>query len=137
MAKFCGECGKEVNEKAVICPSCGCPICGNIQSQTQQPIYVKPVSAPFSGIAIAGFVISFLTLIPSIVVIGMGPSQDAIGFAIIGLLIATISVIFSTLGLRKISYKELRGKGLAIAGDIISALFILFLFIMIYGIENW
>lgn len=106
-----------------------------VHTQPQQPIYVK--LPPFSGMSITGFVLSFLTIIPTLFVLGMAPDSDAIGFALIGFVIAAISVIFSTLGLRKMYYEELRGKGLSIAGNIISGFLALFLLIMLYGIMNW
>ena len=34
MAKFCSNCGKEVNENAVICVNCGCSLEGKTNAQS-------------------------------------------------------------------------------------------------------
>ena len=30
--KYCRECGKEINEKAVVCPNCGCKVSNSIST---------------------------------------------------------------------------------------------------------
>ena len=51
---FCSRCGKEIDDKAVICVHCGCSV-GNTIS--------KPDDAPSSGFAVLGFFIPLVGLI--------------------------------------------------------------------------
>lgn len=136
MSKYCKECGNSVNEKAVTCPACGCLIGENMQYQSQQPIYVKQITAPFSGMAITGFVLSLLSLIPGFIFTINLPHYNVSTFDIC-ILFVIVSFIFSTLGLRKTRYEERRGKGLAITGNIISGLHALWLMFVFWGLMIW
>lgn len=51
---FCSRCGKEIDDKAVICVHCGCPV-GNGTS--------KPDDAPSTGFMVLGFFIPIVGLI--------------------------------------------------------------------------
>ena len=51
---FCSRCGKEIENEAVICVHCGCPV-GNAAS--------KPDDAPSAGFAVLGFFIPLVGLI--------------------------------------------------------------------------
>ncbi|MBQ4111146.1 MAG: zinc ribbon domain-containing protein [Clostridia bacterium] len=33
---FCKTCGKEINDKAVICPNCGCPTANKVQTTYEE-----------------------------------------------------------------------------------------------------
>lgn len=57
--KFCSNCGKEVDDAAVICPSCGCQVGSMQNSSSNQEI---------SGMAIAGLILSFFTAIIGLIV---------------------------------------------------------------------
>lgn len=87
MAKFCPNCGKQLDDNAVLCPQCGTTF-----QNGNQTTYVEKKS---NGMAVAGFILSFF-------------------FALLGL-------IFSIIGLKK-SKETNSGKGLSIAGIIISTL---------------
>ena len=50
---FCKNCGKEIDDKAVVCPHCGI---------AQQDIAVDGKKKPVNGLGIAGFVISLLSM---------------------------------------------------------------------------
>ena len=52
----CPECGRDVSDKAAMCPHCGYPISG--QQGIPQTIQVKP-----SGVSIAAFVLAALSVI--------------------------------------------------------------------------
>ncbi len=60
--KFCEHCGNEVLDDAVICPKCGCSVNNGSRMQTQaQPQgQVPPMMDSYSGMSIAGFILSFL-----------------------------------------------------------------------------
>ena len=92
---YCQNCGNEIHDEAVVCIHCGAPT-QNGQTQSQQ----KRTVAKTNGIAIAGFILSFFV-------------------AIAGLICAII-------GLHRAN-KELdgSGRGLAIAGIVISCLSLL------------
>ncbi len=53
MAKFCSQCGKEVDENAVICVSCGCSLA------PVTPVNTKKSNAPLI-LGIVGIVFAFL-----------------------------------------------------------------------------
>ena len=92
---FCKNCGKEIDDKATVCVHCGVP---TANAQQQQQVVVQ--STPNNGFAIAGFVLSFFS------------------FA------AVIGLILSIVGLQKSKTPEFngKGKGLAIAGIILSCI---------------
>lgn len=98
---FCVHCGKELNEKAVICPNCGIAVgsCGK-----EQP----PAAGKTNALALWGFVLSLLQIIPWISV-----------------WCTALSFIFSLSGLKQCleSPERYTGKKLAVAGFILSALF--------------
>lgn len=107
MAKFCTKCGSELNESN-FCENCGAKNEDNVANSTvqiNQTIVNKPKS---NGFATAGFVISLV----SILCCG-GTS--------------TIGLIFSIIGLVTAKKYDGNGKGLAIAGIIISAISVILL----------
>lgn len=111
---FCKNCGKEINDNAVVCPECGVAT-DKLQQQT------APAAAPTktNGWAIAGLVL---------VIIGCVGGNY--GFCIPSFL----GLIFSIVGIVKAkTYNS--GKGMAIAGTVIGAIgFIVWLFIWIFAI---
>ena len=99
---FCKNCGKEIDDKATVCIHCGVPTANAQQTQVVAP-------APNNGFAIAGFVLSFFS------------------FA------ALIGLILSIVGLRKSKTPEFngKGKGLAIAGIVLSCITIFYWIVII------
>ena len=96
---FCPRCGSELKEGEVFCTSCGTRVIAE-QPMPQMPQYQQPMyygAQPSNGMAIAGFILSFI-------------------FPLLGL-------IFSIVGYSKGKYLNNSGKGLALAGIIISAIF--------------
>lgn len=95
---YCVHCGKELNEKAVICPNCGIAVgsCGK-----EQP----PAAGKTNALALWGFVLSLLQIIPWISV-----------------WCTALSFIFSLSGLKQCleSPERYTGKKLAVAGFILS-----------------
>lgn len=90
---FCKNCGKEIDDKAVICPHCGVA-----QANLAEPAEKKPVN----GLGIAGFVISLLSMYLSVY------------FCIASI----VGLVLSTIGYAKRKNHSL--NGLALAGIIIS-----------------
>ena len=114
----CSKCSAELEDNAKFCPQCGAPVGddyvqheqaqtqyqsqpqgqpqGNAQSQTQgNTTYVYQRT---NGFAIAGFVLSFF--------------------------VAILGIIFSAIALKQISDRGEGGKGLAIAGLVLSIVWI-------------
>lgn len=119
MAKFCVNCGNALEENATICNSCGKVIDENKGNTSavqvnQTVINNRPKT---NGMAIAGFVIS---LVSAILCCGS---------------LSTISLIFSIIGLVQAKNCDGNGKGLSIAGIIISSIFvILFILLLSMGV---
>ena len=112
MAKFCTNCGKEIAEGNTVCASCGTPVEGAVAAA--QPTVVvnnnTPTAAkPTNGLAIAGFVTS---LVSGILCCGS---------------ISVISLILSIVGAVKAKDLGGSGKGMAIAGIVISVIGIIIL----------
>ena len=133
MAKFCRECGKELEDESKFCKNCGTKIeeekteeantsnentnesaASNAGTNvTYNQTYVTKKS---NGMAIAGFVISLVSLL-------------CCGYS------SWLGLIFSIIGLVNANKNEGEGKGLAIAGIvIISILLIIIVLLTIFGV---
>ena len=120
MAKFCTNCGKEIAEGNTVCASCGAPVEGVVAAA--QPTVVVNNNAtqakPTNGLAIAGFITS---LVSGILCCGS---------------ISVISLILSIVGAVKANDLGGSGKGMAIAGIVISAVGI-FLIAIVYALGGY
>lgn len=108
MAKFCCECGKELEENSNTCKNCG-----NVLEEKKN-VNTGQVKNKTNGFAIAGFVISIV----SIFCCGI-PSW--------------LGLVFSIIGLVNANKSEGEGKGVAIAGIVISTI-LLILLISLYAL---
>lgn len=113
MAKFCPECGKELEENSSMCKNCGKKIEENKQTVNINQT-VTNNQKQTNGFAIAGFVLSIVSLLCC------GTTS------ILGL-------VFSIIGLVNANKQNGEGKGLAIAGIVISSIMII-LFVCLYGL---
>ena len=104
MAKFCINCGKEIAEGSNVCPSCGTPVNGAQATPTQTVVVNAAQPKQSNGMALAGFIIS---LVSTILCCGS---------------LNWLSLIFSIIGVVKAKDVNGNGKGLAIAGIIISCI---------------
>ena len=97
---FCKECGKEVNDKAVVCPSCGCMLNTeeNLVSTSQEK------KKGISILCLVGFILSLVSLL----------------LALYGT-VAIAGLVLSIIGIVKCSKNNLRLKGLGIAGIVVAA----------------
>lgn len=110
MSKYCPYCGKELEKDVKFCASCGKAVNPDVTvaqptTTTNVIVNTQPES---NGMAVAGFVVSLVSLL-----LCCG------GFS-------WLSLIFSIVGAVKAKEKNGKGKGLAIAGIIISAIALLF-----------
>lgn len=102
----CPECGKEVSDKAEVCPNCGCPI--NKKEERRQPApvevdnrakYTSIFKKKQSGLAIAAFILSFfgplalVGLIMGIVDLVKKDDTKKHGFAIAAIIISGLMLI--------------------------------------------
>ena len=96
----CKKCGTVVDDTAVICPVCGETMENTATAATEPVVIAQPKK--FSGMAIAGFVISL------------------VGLLVLALPCGILGIVFSAIGLNKTLTPVYRGKGLAISGLIIA-----------------
>ncbi len=109
MAKFCTNCGKEIAEGNAVCTECGTPVDGAV-AQAQPTVVINNGQAKQSnGLAIAGFVTS---LVSTFLCCGS---------------FSVIALILSIVGAVKAKDYGGSGKGMAIAGIVISAIGIVLL----------
>lgn len=105
MAKFCGNCGNRLNEEDKKCGNCGATI---VEEKNTAKVSTPSSSNNTSttktnAFAIAGFTVSMISWL-------------CCGLP------AIVGLILSIIGLVECNKKEEEGKGLAIAGIIISAI---------------
>lgn len=109
-AVFCSNCGARLPQSAVVCPYCGTP---TMRTYYQAPGYTPQKAEKSNDLAIAGFILSFF--------------------------LPLVGLILSAIGLAKSKKPEFNGngRGLAIAGVVLSSVFIVIaiLFIVIYVIR--
>lgn len=122
--KFCQHCGNEVLDDAVICPKCGCSVNNGNQNQAQPQGQVPPNMDSYSGMSIAGFILSFLGgllgLILSIVAYNDAKktgSQKSMTLAKAGIIISAVMM-----GLYVILYIIIIAAGVAAGVSGLSAL---------------
>ena len=106
MGNFCGKCGNKVDKDSSFCVNCGNPSKEDNKNNAKKEANNKPVERDIddvpqrNGWAIAGFILSFH--------------------------IPILGIIFSIIGLRNSSRINGVGRGLTIAGIIVSS----FVFVM-------
>ncbi|MGI6004401.1 MAG: DUF4190 domain-containing protein [Christensenellales bacterium] len=120
---YCKHCGRQISDADVFCVGCGATLktdplqteqqtlpgqpAGYAQPVYQPPYYAQP--ARYSGMAIAGFVLSLISI----------TCCNLFIFSLLG-------IIFSAVGLSQTRHHEIRGRGLAVAGLVLSILSIVF-----------
>ena len=118
MAKFCSNCGNKVNEKDNVCSNCGKVLKEKEENvQVVQPVtneYNTQVQKPTNGLAIAGFVVSLVSLVCCGGVFGI------------------VGVILSIVGAVKAKELNGSGQGLSIAGIIIGIISMIYFIILLF-----
>ena len=108
MSKFCSNCGAEIADGANACSNCG-TLVNKLQASS-----VNTNNNQTNGLAIAGFVLSLVSLVCC------GATS-------------LLGLIFSIIGLVQAKKYNGNGKGLAIAGIIISCIFVVIV-ILLYAL---
>lgn len=107
MAKFCENCGAELNEEQDICLKCGSAVKGKTPSTKTTTV----AGEKNNSMATAGFIMAIVSLFLNF-------------WGIVGIL----ATVLSGVGLSQIKNSNEKGKGLAIAGLIIG------IFSIFYGL---
>jgi len=109
MAKFCSNCGAEIQDGFAFCEKCGNPVDGSVKAPAQQPAQQAQYNPQYAqapakrnGMALAGFILSLVNV-----------------FCCLGGL-NLFALIFSIIGLVKAKDYNGDRKGLALAGLIIT-----------------
>lgn len=92
---FCKNCGKEIDDGAVVCPNCG------VATENMAKVSAPAAPAQKNTIAIVGFVLSFFTSLIGLIVsiVGLVNAKkpeyngDGKGFAIAGIIISSIETV--------------------------------------------
>ena len=90
MAKFCPNCGNELDDNAVLCPQCGTTFQNNNQ--------ISFTEKKSNGMAVAGFILSFFFALLGLIfsIIGLKKSKETNsgkGLSIAGIIISSINMI--------------------------------------------
>ncbi len=101
----CPECQKEISDKAVSCPNCGCPI--SLLTNYSEDIATPEAEIKQSGLGIASFVLSIVALF--------------LGNFDFKIMLCILSIVFGIASCLNRNKKH----GFAIAGNIISFAFIM------------
>ncbi len=105
--KFCSKCGKEINDEAVVCVHCGCAV-----EDAAAPVPAA-ATGKFSALGIVGFILSLVSW-----------------FVALYGIVAIAGVVFSALGMKQCN-AGFKGKGLAIAGLVLSIISLVFTLITV------
>ena len=104
---YCPECGKQLSSKATICPNCGCPIKGNKNNENEE------TNALCLGGMVTGIVswlIDFVGLVSAtgliLSIIGLSKSSSVKNrtFAIIGIIVSSIELILKVIQLLRLIF---------------------------------
>ena len=91
MAKFCTNCGNELDDRAIMCPKCGVALTQTTNASN---------GSSSNGMAIAGFILSFFIPLLGLIfsIIGLKRSKEANkgkGLSTAGIIISCITMVIT------------------------------------------
>ena len=104
MAKYCTHCGSEVNENAVVCINCGCPVNGAGKTQKKSNAVIFGILGIIFAwlFALAGHILSIIGIVQGLREYKETGKSTGLVLSIIGEVCAVISSVIgvvSALGL--------------------------------------
>lgn len=93
MAKFCTNCGNELDDRAIMCPKCGVALTQTTNASN---------GSSSNGMAIAGFILSFFIPLLGLIfsIIGLKRSKETNngkGLSTAGIIISCITMVITTI----------------------------------------
>lgn len=95
----CSECGKEISDKATVCPSCGNPITNKSETVLEEApvVTIQKTYKRWKAVRL----ISWIFIIIGFISLGAGETGQALGamtifFGVIGLIIAKLGAWWTT-----------------------------------------
>ena len=91
MAKFCTNCGNELDDRAIMCPKCGVALTQTTNASN---------GSSSNGMAIAGFILSFFIPLLGLIfsIIGLKRSKETNngkGLSTVGIIISCITMVIT------------------------------------------
>ncbi len=95
--KYCTRCGTEMNDSATVCPTCGYPVAGS-GATTDDTIRTSGYEKGWNVMCIVGFILSFFVAIAGLICSILGRRQ-AIQSGEKGKDLATAGIVLSAVGI--------------------------------------
>ncbi len=131
---YCKHCGKELSDRALMCPECGEPVS---EPQNIRPIQASQQDASACNTAsVIGFIISLIGFVTGIILISIALNSSSAAFlssAYIYLLPTFAGLGLCILGLIRCASLGGKGKGFAIAGICLSGIVLIYCLIIACG----
>lgn len=132
--KYCVYCGKQLDDRAVICTDCGCPTdefknfgsSANVENNARNDINGR-YSNPLASIGLTFSLIAPALIILQIIYTSVIGGRLVSLFVMLYVAFAITGLVCSSVALSRVNKSDkMRGKGRAIAGVVISSILLAF-----------